>query len=47
MKQMDNFLEYATVAEANTVDLNLYTYLDGISAKRSTWCFKIRAKKKA
>jgi len=41
-----NFVEKETLSEANEVDLNVYTFLDRMSARRGSWCFKIREKKR-
>jgi hypothetical protein len=41
-----NFLEKETLVEANEVDLGLYTFLDRLSARRGSWCFKIREAKR-
>ena len=38
----DNFLEVKTVEKANNVDLDKYTFLERLSAKRNIYCFKIR-----
>ena len=41
----NNFIEVVTVEEANRVDLNFYTFLERLSAKKGLYCFKIREKK--
>ena len=48
MKKMSeqNFIERPTVDEANQVDLDKYTFLERLSAKRGTYCFKIRESKR-
>lgn len=43
---MDNFIEKKTVQDANTIDLNKYTFLDRLSAKLGKYCFKIRETKR-
>jgi hypothetical protein len=44
--KMDNFLEKATVEEANLVDPKQYTFLERLSAKLGKYCFKIRESKR-
>ena len=39
-----NFIECKDIEQANKIDLNKYVFLDGISAKKGLYCFKIRAK---
>lgn len=46
MSELRNFLEVMTVEEANRVDLNLYTFLERLSAKKGVYCFKIREQKR-
>lgn len=43
---LENFVEKATVEEANKVDLNLYTFLERLSAKKGLYCFKIREQRR-
>lgn len=43
---MDNFIEVATVKDANRINLSEYTFLERLSAKRGTFCFKIREAKR-
>jgi hypothetical protein len=42
----NNFLEVASVEEANNVDLNTYTFLERLSAQKGVYCFKIREAKR-
>jgi len=42
-----NFIEKSDVDEANAVDLNKYTFLERLSAKKGVYCFKIRELKRA
>jgi len=42
----DNFVEAETIECANKIDLDNYTFLERLSAKRGTWCFKIREAKR-
>lgn len=44
---MDNFLEVATVEEANKISLEEYTFLERLSAKKGVYCFKIREVKRS
>lgn len=37
-----NFVECSTVDEANQVDLNVYTFLERLSASKGKYIFKIR-----
>jgi hypothetical protein len=37
-----NFLEKTSVDEANSVDLDRYTFMERLSAQRGVYCFKIR-----
>jgi len=46
MSELKNFLEVVLVEEANKVDLNLYTFLERLSAKKGIYCFKIREQKR-
>jgi hypothetical protein len=46
MPELKNFLEFVSVEEANKVDLNLYTFLERLSAKKGVYCFKIREHKR-
>lgn len=46
MSDLRNFLEVLMVEEANKVDLNLYTFLERLSAKKGIYCFKIREQKR-
>lgn len=46
MKDKANFLEMETLEKANDVSLNDYTFLERLSCKRGTWCFKIREAKR-
>lgn len=41
-----NFIEKETVQEANEVDLDKYTFLERLSAKKNKYCFKIRESKR-
>ena len=41
-----NFIEVNTVEEANAVNLDVYTFLDRVSATRGLYCFKIREAKR-
>jgi len=41
-----NFLEKKTVEEANEVDLDKYTFMPRLSAKKDAYCFKIREEKR-
>lgn len=41
----DNFLEIPNVIEANRVNLDDYVFLDSLSGKRGTYCFKVRQRK--
>ena len=45
-EDMKNFVEAKTLDEANDISLNDYTFLERLSAKRGTWCFKIREAKR-
>lgn len=40
----DNFVEVESLEDANSIDLDAYTFLDRLSAERGTFCFKIREK---
>ena len=42
----DNFLEKETVDDANNVDLDKYTFLERMSAKKGLYCFKVREAKR-
>lgn len=42
----DNFIEVFASKEANEIDLNQYRFLDRLSGKRGTWCFKVREGKR-
>lgn len=46
MPELKNFLEVLSVEEANKIDLNLYTFLERLSAKKGIYCFKIREQKR-
>jgi hypothetical protein len=39
---MKSFIECETIQEANKIDLDTYHFLERLSGKRGTWCFKIR-----
>jgi len=43
----ENFVEVKSVEEANTVDLNFYTFMERFSATRGTFVFKVRETKRA
>lgn len=43
---MPNFLEKMKIEEANRVNLDIYRYDDGLSAKRGSWCFVRRQRLK-
>jgi hypothetical protein len=43
---LPNFLELVSVEETNKVDLNLYTFLERLSATKGLYIFKIREKKR-
>lgn len=43
---MDNFIELQNVEEANKVNLDFYTFLERLSAKKGLYCFKIREQKR-
>jgi len=43
---MPNFIEKNSVDEANTVSLELYTFLERMSAEKGVYCFKIRERKR-
>jgi len=42
----DNFIEKETVDDANAVDLDKYTFLERLSAKKGLYCFKVRQAKR-
>lgn len=42
----NNFIELETVNEANKIDLDVYTFLERLSARRGMYCFKIREVKR-
>jgi hypothetical protein len=42
----NNFLEKETVDDANDVDLDKYTFLERMSAKKGLYCFKVRQAKR-
>jgi len=42
----DNFIEKETVDDANAVDLDKYTFLERMSAKKGLYCFKVREAKR-
>lgn len=44
--EINNFLEFRSVDEANTVSLEDYVFLERLSAERGTFCFKIRQRYK-
>lgn len=46
MAEIKNFLELATVEDANVVNLDLYTFLERMSAKKGVYCFKVRENKR-
>jgi len=41
-----NFLEMATLDDANRVDLDQYTFLERMSAVKGVYCFKVRESKR-
>lgn len=41
-----NFIERANVDDANTINLDEYTFLERLSANRGTYCFKVRELKR-
>lgn len=43
---LKNFIECATVDEANLVDMTVYSFLDRMSGSRSVYCFKLREAKR-
>lgn len=43
---LPNFVEKSTVDEANTVNLDEYTFLERLSAQRGLYCFKRRESKR-
>jgi len=42
----ENFIEKETVDDANAVDLDKYTFLERMSAKKGLYCFKVRQAKR-
>jgi hypothetical protein len=42
----ENFIEKETVDDANAVDLDKYTFLEKMSAKKGLYCFKVRQAKR-
>lgn len=45
-KMEENFLEKETTEQANLVDLDKYTFLERMSARKGVYCFKIREAKR-
>lgn len=43
---MNNFVECDNVESANKIDLDVYTFLERISASKGLYCFKIREAKR-
>ena len=41
-----NFIEKETLDAANEVDLDKYTFLERMSAKKGVYCFKVREAKR-
>jgi hypothetical protein len=46
MSHKPSFIEVGSVEEANTVDMNYYTFCERLSATRGKYVFKIREAKR-